>query len=57
MVTSFLPDDDLESTLPEWHEPFPEPQTIPSGWDLSDAIYTSAVDSLGDGSTTENYHN
>ena len=23
------------SQWPEWHEPFPEPQTIPTGWDLS----------------------
>ncbi len=21
--------------LPDWHEPFPEPNTMPSGWDLS----------------------
>jgi hypothetical protein len=22
-------------TRPEWHEPFPEPNTIPAGWDMS----------------------
>jgi len=25
----------MDNTLPEWHEPFPKPQTIPSGWDMS----------------------
>ena len=25
----------MNSTLPEWCEPFPKPQTMPSGWDLS----------------------
>jgi hypothetical protein len=29
------PYDEMESALPEWHEPFPQPQTIPSGWDLT----------------------
>jgi hypothetical protein len=29
------PYDELESVLPEWHEPFPQPQTIPSGWDIT----------------------
>lgn len=23
-----------ESTLPEWLDPFPEPHTMPRGWDL-----------------------
>ena len=35
MVTSNAPEDEMDDALPEWHEPFPEPQTIPSGWDLS----------------------
>ncbi len=35
MVTPNSPKDNGENILPEWHEPFPEPQTIPSGWDLS----------------------
>lgn len=26
--------------LPEWYDPFPEPQTVPSGWDLSEFGYT-----------------
>jgi hypothetical protein len=29
------PYDEMESVLPEWHEPFPQPQTIPSGWDIT----------------------
>jgi len=27
--------DEAADVQSEWHEPFPEPQTIPSGWDLS----------------------
>jgi len=30
-----------ETTLPEWHEPFPEPQSFPSGWDLRDVLRTT----------------
>lgn len=32
----------LESNFPEWHEPFPEPQTYPARWDLSEARSISA---------------
>lgn len=32
------PDQDRDDLLPEWREPFPHPQTIPSGWDLSGSI-------------------
>jgi hypothetical protein len=28
----------MENVIPEWHEPFPEPQTIPLGWDLSEIL-------------------
>ena len=35
MFKTNTPYDEIESALPEWHEPFPEPQTIPSGWDLT----------------------
>ena len=38
MYTPNSPYDDMESALPEWHEPFPNPQTIPSGWDLSEFL-------------------
>ncbi|MGD0750000.1 MAG: hypothetical protein ABSA23_01195 [Anaerolineales bacterium] len=34
--------DGKENILPDWHEPFPEPQTIPSGWDLSEVLAGSA---------------
>ena len=40
MSTPETPHDDMENVLPEWHEPFPEPQTIPSGWDLSEILST-----------------
>jgi hypothetical protein len=42
MYTPDAPHDDLEKIFPEWHEPFPEPQTIPSGWDLSEFLSVSA---------------
>ncbi len=29
------PKEESEELLPEWHEPFPEPNTIPSGWNFS----------------------
>ncbi len=35
------PYDEIESVLPEWHEPFPEPQTIPSGWDITGMLSVS----------------
>jgi hypothetical protein len=35
MTTPILPTVDRDEAMPEWHEPFPEPQTIPSGWNLS----------------------
>ena len=35
------PEFDPEEPLPEWHEPFPEPQTIPSGWDVSGMVSDS----------------
>jgi hypothetical protein len=30
-----IPGDTFSNSYPEWYEGFPEPQTIPSGWDLS----------------------
>ena len=38
--------DDKENVMPEWHEPFPEPQTIPSGWDLSEILSASLSDEM-----------
>jgi len=48
MYTPNLPQDDIENGIPEWHEPFPEPQTIPSGWDLSEVLSASAPASIDD---------
>jgi hypothetical protein len=45
MNTSNSPKDDMDNTLPEWHEPFPEPKTIPSGWDLSGILSNTATTS------------
>jgi len=33
-------DEDQEILVPQCFEPFPEPQTIPSGWDLSGLLST-----------------
>ena len=33
MMTVFNPQIDR---LADWHDPFPEPRTLPSGWDLSE---------------------
>jgi hypothetical protein len=38
MYTFDPPNGEPNNLLPEWHEPFPEPQTIPSGWDLSELL-------------------
>jgi hypothetical protein len=32
------------TTQPEDHNPFPEPQTIPTGWDLSALLPAPTVD-------------
>jgi hypothetical protein len=48
MFTPNPPYDDKESDLPEWHEPFPEPQTIPSGWDLSEVLSAPATEANDD---------
>lgn len=40
MFTPESPKEEFESILPEWHEPFPEPNTIPSGWNLSAIVFT-----------------
>lgn len=32
------------NVLPEWLEPFPQPQTIPSGWDVSEVLSASVSD-------------
>ncbi len=35
MYTPNKPKDEQNEYLPEWHEPFPEPNTIPLGWNFS----------------------
>jgi hypothetical protein len=42
MFTPNSPYEEMESIFPEWHEPFPQPQTIPAGWDLSEVPSASA---------------
>jgi hypothetical protein len=42
------PYDELESVLPEWHEPFPQPQTIPSGWDITGLLSVDMPSALDD---------
>jgi hypothetical protein len=37
------PLNEIGNLLPDWHEPFPEPQTIPTGWDLSDVLPVSSL--------------
>lgn len=32
------PNEKMESDQPEIFEPFPEPHTMPSGWDLSEFV-------------------
>jgi hypothetical protein len=48
MFTPKTPYDDKENVLPDWHEPFPEPQTIPSGWDLSEVLSSSTTVAIDD---------
>ena len=36
------PKEESEEQQPEWHEPFPEPNTIPSGWNFSAGNPTEA---------------
>jgi hypothetical protein len=39
MTNSSNPDND---SMPDWYDPFSEPNTIPSGWDVSDLTPKSA---------------
>ncbi len=38
-----------ETPMPEWYEPFPEPHTMPSGWNL-DNIVPSLTPAVSDNS-------
>ena len=48
MFTPNPPQNESENVLPEWLDPFPEPQTIPSGWDLSEVISASSLETMDD---------
>jgi len=39
MITSSNPSHD---SMPDWYDPFAEPNTIPAGWDVSDLISKKA---------------
>ncbi|MBM4424835.1 MAG: hypothetical protein FJ030_15850 [Chloroflexi bacterium] len=41
MTTSSNPNTD---SMPEWYDPFAEPNTIPGGWDLSDFAASARAD-------------
>jgi hypothetical protein len=38
------PSEEPEERQPEWREPFPEPNTIPSGWSFSAPATASVVE-------------
>jgi hypothetical protein len=42
------PDEDRDVTYNSAYNPFPEPQTIPSGWDTSGFYSTTQTDSVMD---------
>jgi hypothetical protein len=42
------PDEDRDVTYNSAYNPFPEPQTIPSGWDTSGFYSTAQVDPVMD---------
>jgi hypothetical protein len=33
-----MPAEDPEASTTQWFDPFPEPHTIPSGWDISGLV-------------------
>lgn len=39
-------DEDRDTTQSHCFEPFPQPQTIPAGWDLSTLLSTVEADSV-----------
>ena len=43
-----IPNEDQDLTLNSAYNPFPEPQTIPSGWDLSGLLSAPHADSEKD---------
>ena len=45
MMTTPDPESDR---LPEWYDPFPEPRTLHSGWDLSDLLASTRAFGYGE---------
>ena len=51
-------DEDRDVTQSQYFDPFPEPQTIPSGWDMSTILSAPTSDSVQqakDASGTESH--
>jgi hypothetical protein len=42
------PNEDPKAVENSAYNPFPEPQTIPSGWDLSGMLSTTEMESVAD---------
>lgn len=40
--------EDPQATQPQWFDPFPEPQTIPAGWDTSTFVTLPLAEALED---------
>jgi hypothetical protein len=38
------PSEEPEERQPEWREPFPEPNTIPSGWSFSTPVSSTVME-------------
>ena len=48
-------DENEDTVYSSAYNPFPEPQTIPTGWDLSELTFTPQDDSeMAEDSSTEN---
>jgi hypothetical protein len=39
-------DENRDVTQSQYFDPFPQPQTIPSGWDMSTLLSTPTIDSV-----------
>ena len=52
MFTPNTPKDEQDEILPEWHEPFPEPNPFPSGWNLSSIVAALPSTSVMDADET-----
>lgn len=43
-MSTFDPGTTTTNAMPEWYDPFVEPQTIPAGWDLSGLFSDSSTE-------------